>query len=85
MKLTVYYEAIDPYYSSQEQVFIGIDEESCYSQRDEFEEWLDMIVDERGSNADFSRNDEFFDYNQLGEDLEQDGYTFTTDGCICLY
>ena len=40
MKLTVYYEAIDPYYSSQEQVFICIDEESCYSQRDEFEEWL---------------------------------------------
>ena len=40
MKLTVYYEAIDPYYSSQEQVFIGIDEESYYSQRDEFEEWL---------------------------------------------
>ena len=37
MKLTVYYEAIDPYYSSQEQVFIGIDEESYYSQ---FEEWL---------------------------------------------
>ena len=40
MKLTVYYEAIDPYDSSQEQAFIGIDEESCYSQRDEFEEWL---------------------------------------------
>ena len=40
MKLTVYYEAIDPYYSSQEQVFIGINEESCYSQKDEFEDWL---------------------------------------------
>lgn len=40
MKLIVYYEAKDPYYPSQEQVFIGIDEESCYSQRDEFEEWL---------------------------------------------
>lgn len=38
MKLTVYYEAIDPYYSSQEQVFIGIDEESCYDQKYEFEE-----------------------------------------------
>lgn len=40
MKLIVCYEAIDPYYSSQEQVFIGIDEESCYSQKWEFEEWL---------------------------------------------
>ena len=40
MKLKVYYEAIDPYYSSQEQVFIGINEESCYSQKWEFEEWL---------------------------------------------
>ena len=40
MKLIVHYEAIDPYYSSQEQVFIGINEESCYSQKDEFEEWL---------------------------------------------
>lgn len=40
MKLTVYYEAIDPYYSSQEQVFIGINEESCYSQKHEFEDWL---------------------------------------------
>lgn len=33
MTLTVYYEAIDPYYSSHEQVFIGIDKESCYSQK----------------------------------------------------
>lgn len=41
MKLTVYYEAIDPYYSSHEQVFIGTDEESCYSQKYEYEDWLD--------------------------------------------
>ena len=40
MKLTVYYKAIDPYYSSHEQVFIGINEESCYDQKYEFEEWL---------------------------------------------
>lgn len=40
MKLKVYYEAIDPYYSSEEQVFIGADKESCYSQKWEFEEWL---------------------------------------------
>ena len=38
MKLTVYYKAIDPYYSSHEQVFIGINEESCYDQKYEFEE-----------------------------------------------
>lgn len=40
MKLTVYYEAIDPYYSSHDQTFIGPNEESCYSQKYEFEEWL---------------------------------------------
>lgn len=40
MKLTVYYKAIDPYYSSHEQVFIGIIEESCYDQKYEFEECL---------------------------------------------
>lgn len=40
MKLTIHYESIDPYYSSQDQVFIGIDEASCYSQKYEFEEWL---------------------------------------------
>lgn len=40
MKLIVYYEAIDPYYSSHGQVFIGADKESCYSQKWEFEEWL---------------------------------------------
>ena len=28
MKLTVYYKAIDPYYSSHEQVFIGIKKKS---------------------------------------------------------
>lgn len=40
MKLTVHYESIDPYYSSQDQVFVGIDEASCYSQKGEFEDWL---------------------------------------------
>lgn len=40
MTLIVYYESIDPYYSSHDQVFIGIDEESCYRQKYEFEEWL---------------------------------------------
>lgn len=40
MKLQVHYEAIDPYYSSQDQTFIGIDEDSCWEQKREFEEWL---------------------------------------------
>ena len=40
MRLKVYYESIDPYYSSHDQVFIGIDEESCYRQKYEYEEWL---------------------------------------------
>ena len=40
MRLKVYYESIDPYYSSHDQVFIGIDEESCYRQKYEYEEWM---------------------------------------------
>lgn len=40
MTLKVHYESIDPYYSSHDQVFIGIDEESCYRQKYEYEEWL---------------------------------------------
>lgn len=40
MKIKVYYESIDPYYSSHYQVFIGIDEESCYRQKYEYEKWL---------------------------------------------
>ncbi len=40
MKLRIYYEAIDPCYSSHEKVFIGINEESCYIQKEEYEEWL---------------------------------------------
>ena len=40
MRLNVYYESIDPDYSSHEQVFIGIDEESCYRQKYEYEKWM---------------------------------------------
>lgn len=40
MVLKVYYEAIDPYYSSMTQTFIGIDEEDCWEQKYEFEKWL---------------------------------------------
>ena len=39
MILNVYYESIDPDYSSHDQVFIGIDEESCYRQKYEYEKW----------------------------------------------
>ena len=40
MVLKVYYEAIDPYYSSMTQTFIGEEEEDCWNQKYEFEEWL---------------------------------------------
>lgn len=39
-ELKVKYTAIDPYYSDQEQVFIGVDLQSCYDQKYEFEDWL---------------------------------------------
>ena len=40
MILKVFYEAIDPYYASQTQTFIGADEEDCLNQKYEFEKWL---------------------------------------------
>lgn len=40
MILKVFYESIDPYYSSMIQTFIGVDEESCWDQKYEFDEWL---------------------------------------------
>ena len=40
MILKVFYESIDPYYSSMTQTFIGIDEESCWNQKYEFDKWL---------------------------------------------
>lgn len=40
MILKVLYESIDPYYSSISQTFIGADEESCWNQKYEFDEWL---------------------------------------------
>lgn len=40
MVLKVYYEAIDPYYSSMTQTFIGVDEDDCWNQKYEFEKWL---------------------------------------------
>ena len=64
----------------------GIDTDDEDFPEDEFEEWMDMIVeDEKANFADIAEHDDtYFDYAQLGEDLGWDGYTFTTDGCICL-
>lgn len=41
MTLKIFYEAIDPYCSSMTQVFIGIDEKSCWNQKYEFDKWLE--------------------------------------------
>lgn len=39
-RLKIKYTAIDPYYSDQEQVFIGSDIEDCWSQAYMFEKYL---------------------------------------------
>lgn len=38
--LKIRYVAIDPYYSDQEQSFIGYDIEDCWSQKYDFDRWL---------------------------------------------
>ena len=43
MILKIFYEAIDPYYSSMTQTFIGVDEEECWNQKYEFEKY-DQII-----------------------------------------
>ena len=62
----------------------GIETDDPDFPEDEFEEWMDMIVeDEKANFGDIADHDNtYFDYNQLGEDLEWDGYKFTSDGCI---
>lgn len=40
MILKILYESIDPDYSSMTQTFIGVDDEDCWNQKCEFEEWL---------------------------------------------
>lgn len=40
MILKILYESIDPYYSSMTQTYIGVDDEDCWNQKCEFEEWL---------------------------------------------
>ena len=62
----------------------GIDTDDPDFPEDEFEEWMDEVVrSEIASFGDIADHDNtYFDYNQLGEDLEWDGYKFTSDGCI---
>ena len=60
----------------------GIDPDDEDFPEDDFEQWLDDIVEDRASNP--MNDDSYFDYAKLGDELGYDGYTFTTDGCICL-
>ena len=39
-RLDVKYTAIDPYYSDQEQTFIGYNIDDCWPQKCDFDEWL---------------------------------------------
>lgn len=39
-RLKIRYNAIDPYYSTHVQTFIGIDLNDCEAQKVEFEKWL---------------------------------------------
>lgn len=39
-RIKVRYESIDPYYSTHEQAFIGVDLESCCRQKIDYEKWL---------------------------------------------
>lgn len=45
MKLKILYEPINPHYSSMTQTFIGVDEEDCWNQKYEFEEYLEALND----------------------------------------
>ena len=60
----------------------GIDVDDEDFPEDEFEEWVDAIVDDRAQN--FADGDDgYFDYDALGSELSYD-YTYTTDGAICF-
>lgn len=39
-RLKIRYNAIDPYYSTHEQTFIGVNLDDCDNQRFEYEQWL---------------------------------------------
>lgn len=38
--IKIRYNAIDPYYSTTEQTFIGMSLDDCWTQKCEFEQWL---------------------------------------------
>ncbi len=48
----------------------------------EFDDYLDMLADTYEEMGEI--DDSYFDYEKLGRELGMDGYTFTSDGCICL-
>lgn len=39
-RLKIRYNAVDPYYSTHEQTFIGVNLDDCDNQRFEYEQWL---------------------------------------------
>lgn len=39
-RLKIRYNAFDPYYSTHEQTFIGVNLDDCDNQRFEYEQWL---------------------------------------------
>lgn len=39
-RLKIRYNAVDPYYSTHEQTFIGVNLDDCNNQRFEYEQWL---------------------------------------------
>ncbi len=39
-RLKIRYNAADPYYSTHEQTFIGVNLDDCDNQRFEYEQWL---------------------------------------------
>lgn len=39
-RLKIRYKAVDPYYSTHEQTFIGVNLDDCDNQRFEYEQWL---------------------------------------------
>lgn len=39
-RLKIRYKAVDPYYSTHEQTFIGVNLDDCDNQRFENEQWL---------------------------------------------
>ena len=60
------------------------DEEEWEEKAGDFEDYLDAMADEMSENYDGS-DESLFNYEKLGDELEMNGYTFTSDGCICLF